>query len=62
MSPEELADGFKGLVVKLYGEEFTNRRRNAFLRRIRAQSKEKEVSHHESQTGDHDAVSGCGSL
>ncbi|HSB13809.1 MAG TPA: radical SAM protein [Bryobacteraceae bacterium] len=62
MSPEELAEGFRKLVVKLYGEECTNRRRNAFLRRLRAQSKEKEAAHHESQTCDLDAVSGSGSL
>lgn len=35
MSPEELAAGFKQLVVKLYNEDFTNQRRNNFRRRLR---------------------------
>ena len=49
MSPEALAEGFKKLVVKLYGDEFTNWRRSAFVRRLRAQAqaKGKEAIHHE---------------
>jgi radical SAM superfamily enzyme YgiQ (UPF0313 family) len=62
MSPEELAEGFKKLVVKLYGEEFTNWRRSAFLGRLRAHGKGKEATHHEDQAGDLGAVSSGGSL
>jgi radical SAM superfamily enzyme YgiQ (UPF0313 family) len=49
MSPEALAEGFKKLVVKLYDDEFTNWRRSAFVRRLRAQAqaKGKEAIHHE---------------
>ncbi|MGD0577668.1 MAG: radical SAM protein [Bryobacteraceae bacterium] len=43
MSPEELAEGFRQLVVRLYGEEFTNRRRSAFVSRLRSLSAERQV-------------------
>ncbi len=33
MTPQELADGFKKLVVRLYSDEFTSWRRNTFRRR-----------------------------
>ncbi len=35
MSSQELTEGFRKLVVRLYGEEFTNRRRAAFVNRLR---------------------------
>ncbi len=35
MRPEELANGFKRLVVRLYSEEFTNWRRSTFRKRLR---------------------------
>jgi radical SAM superfamily enzyme YgiQ (UPF0313 family) len=47
MSPEELADGFRQLVVRLYGEEFTDRRRASFVRRLREVSKERHVAAYE---------------
>jgi radical SAM superfamily enzyme YgiQ (UPF0313 family) len=40
MSPEELADGFRRLVVKLYGEEFTRWRRETFRASLRAGHRE----------------------
>lgn len=43
MSAEELAEGFRQLVVRLYGEEFTNRRRSAFVSRLRSLSLERQV-------------------
>jgi radical SAM superfamily enzyme YgiQ (UPF0313 family) len=42
MTPEELADGFRKLGIRLYSEEFTNWRRNNFksiLRKHRAQER-----------------------
>jgi radical SAM superfamily enzyme YgiQ (UPF0313 family) len=47
MSPEALADGFRKLVVKLYGKEFTDRRRASFVRRLREISKERKAAVHE---------------
>jgi hypothetical protein len=35
MSAQELHEGFKKLVVKLYSEEFTNWRRSRFIHTIR---------------------------
>lgn len=35
MSAKELADGFRDLVVRLYGEEFTSWRRNTFKKHLR---------------------------
>jgi radical SAM superfamily enzyme YgiQ (UPF0313 family) len=35
MTPDELADGFKDLVVRLYGEEFTTWRRRNFKEQLR---------------------------
>ncbi|MGO9239345.1 MAG: B12-binding domain-containing radical SAM protein [Bryobacteraceae bacterium] len=43
MSAEELAEGFRKLVVRLYGEENTNRRRGAFMNRLRSLSQERQV-------------------
>lgn len=42
MSPGELAGGFRRLVSKLYGEELTERRRTAFVKRLRTLGKKKE--------------------
>ncbi len=36
MSPEELTEGFRALVVRLYGDEFTKQRRKAFFERNRS--------------------------
>jgi radical SAM superfamily enzyme YgiQ (UPF0313 family) len=36
MTPEELADGFRQLVVRLYSDEFTNWRRETFRKHLRA--------------------------
>ncbi len=36
MSPEELADGFRKLAVKLYSDEFTNWRRSRFRKSLRS--------------------------
>jgi radical SAM superfamily enzyme YgiQ (UPF0313 family) len=57
MSAGELADGFRKLVVKLYGEEFTNRRRTSFVRRLRALTKERQVTEYEKPAGDGGAFS-----
>jgi radical SAM superfamily enzyme YgiQ (UPF0313 family) len=43
MSAEELAEGFRQLVVRLYGDEFTNRRRSAFVSRLRSLGAGREV-------------------
>jgi radical SAM superfamily enzyme YgiQ (UPF0313 family) len=47
MSADELASGFRGLVVRLYSEEFTSRRRASFVKRLRQVTREKEVVGHE---------------
>ncbi len=47
MSAEELAGGFRNLVVRLYSEEFTSQRRASFVKRLRQISREKEVVGHE---------------
>lgn len=62
MSPEELASGFKKLVVKLYSEEFTNNRRTSFVRRLRALTKERQVMEDEKQNGDNGAISARGGV
>jgi radical SAM superfamily enzyme YgiQ (UPF0313 family) len=62
MSPEELASGFKKLVVKLYSEESRNNRRASFVRRLRALTKERQVTEHEEQNGDNGAFSARGGL
>jgi len=41
MSPQELRDGFRKLVVKLYGEEFTHERRRRYRRALRARRQKK---------------------
>ncbi len=43
MSAKELADGFRNLVVKLYGEEFTSWRRNTFKKYLRKHSQERGI-------------------
>ena len=43
MSPEQLADGFRKLVVRLYGEEFTRWRRERFRRSMRSGTARREV-------------------
>jgi hypothetical protein len=35
MSPEQLASGFRKLVVRLYSDEFTKYRRNNFRKMLR---------------------------
>lgn len=40
MSHAELENGFRGLVVKLYGKEFTDWRRRAFKRQLRSHTHE----------------------
>ncbi len=47
MSAEQLTAGFRKLVVELYGEEVTSRRRGAFVKRLREISKEGQVGSHE---------------
>lgn len=42
MTADELVEGFRSLVVRLYGEEFTNWRRAAFRRRLRNRRQTKE--------------------
>ena len=56
MSPEQLVDGFRKLVVKLYGEEFTRWRRERFRRRLRTLARRKGVASHEGQGSDLDVV------
>lgn len=41
MSPEELAEGFRQLVVRLYGTEFTNWRRDNFKKMLRTSRHQK---------------------
>lgn len=43
MSVQELGDGFKDLVVRLYGDEFTHRRRERFRRSLRSLKKEQKA-------------------
>ena len=45
MTPDELADGFKGLVAKLYDDEFIRWRRNQFHRQRKKYLKNKESSY-----------------
>jgi len=44
MSAEQLAEGFRNLVVRLYGEEFTHRRRTSFVTRLRTLTRERQVT------------------
>jgi radical SAM superfamily enzyme YgiQ (UPF0313 family) len=44
MSPEELSEGFRQLVVRLYGEEFTRWRRETFRASARAGKRGREVA------------------
>jgi radical SAM superfamily enzyme YgiQ (UPF0313 family) len=48
MSADELAGGFRDLVVRLYGEEFTSLRRASFVKRLRQVARERQVAGHES--------------
>jgi radical SAM superfamily enzyme YgiQ (UPF0313 family) len=43
MSPEQLAEGFRQLVVRLYGEEFTRWRRERFRESVRSAAAKREV-------------------
>jgi radical SAM superfamily enzyme YgiQ (UPF0313 family) len=47
MSAEQLASGFRELVVRLYSEEFTSRRRTSFVKRYRQLTRERQGIGHE---------------
>jgi radical SAM superfamily enzyme YgiQ (UPF0313 family) len=47
MSAEQLASGFRYLVVRLYSEEFTSRRRASFVKRYRQLTRERQGIGHE---------------
>ncbi len=47
MSAEQLASGFRELVMRLYSEEFTSRRRASFVKRFRQLARERQGIGHE---------------
>ncbi len=47
MSAEQLASGFRELVMRLYSEEFTSRRRASFVKRFRQLTRERQGIGHE---------------